>query len=84
MTDYTHIQHPDPFGPNGVEGYRYRNQLLTEKMEVELKLLRLHHMEVVKHLESIFNRVAAGKAVELHYLDGKKIKIGAVETGDMT
>jgi hypothetical protein len=83
-SNYTSIQHPDPFGPNGLEGYRYRNQLLTEKMEVELKQLRLHHMEVVKHLESIFNRIADGKAVKLNYPDGKVITVGAVEKGDMT
>lgn len=83
-SDYVSIQHPDPFGPNGVEGYHYRNQLLNDKMALELKQLRHHHDQVVKHLESIFNRIAAGKAVKLNYPDGKVITVGAVEKGDMT
>lgn len=83
-SNYVSIQHPDPFGPNGVEGFHYRNELLIDKMTVEMKQLRRHHDETVKHLESIFNRIADGKAVKLNYPDGKVIVIGAVEKGDMT
>lgn len=82
--DYVSIQHPDPFGPNGVEGYYYRQQLLTDKMALELKTLRAHHDNTVKHLESIFNRIKDGKAVRLNYPDGKVIVVGAVEKGDLT
>lgn len=82
--DYVSIQHPDPFGPNGVEGNQYRNKLRFDKLELELKQLRSFHDQVAKHLESIFNRIAAGKAVKLNYPDGKVIMIGAVEKGDMT
>lgn len=78
MSDYIRIQHPDPFGPNGFEGYRYRSQIQYQKLEMELKLLRECYSEVAKHLESIFNRVAQEKTVELLYPDGKKITIGAV------
>lgn len=76
MADYIRIQHPDPFGPYGVEGYHYKNQLTADKMALELKALRRLHDEVVKHLESIFNRVAAGESVDLVYPDGKTVKIG--------
>jgi len=82
--DYVSIQHPDPFGPYGVEGSRYRDQLRFEQLQIEMKQLRSFHNEVSKHLESIFNRIAAGKAVKLNYPDGKVIMIGAVEKGDMT
>jgi len=82
--DYVSIQHPDPFGPYGVEGPRYREQLQYAKLDLEFKQLRRHHDEVAKYLESIFNRIAAGKSVKLNYPDGKTIMIGAVEAGDMT
>lgn len=83
-SDYVSIQHPDPFGPYGVEGYHYRNQLLSDKLALELKSLRRHHDEVTKHLESIFNRIAEGKAVRLNYPDGKVIVVGPVENGDLS
>jgi len=55
--------------------YELQDQLETAKMRAELDTLRMHYDSRANDLASIFNRIARGEQVELHYPDGTVIPI---------
>lgn len=69
MNDHVNIQHPDSY-----------RRMVEEKSEIEalkvrIKILEQANAGLSSNLDAIFNRIARGDQVELHYPDGSVVLI---------
>lgn len=74
--DHINIQPPENFE---IDGDRYRVRLENEKLQIELKQMRMFYDALHGNLESIFNRIERGEKAELHYKDGRVFVISGEE-----
>lgn len=68
MADHINIRPP-------VSLLDMQERIANAKVRAELETLQRHYNDMASNLESIFNRIARGEPVELHYPDGTVIPI---------
>lgn len=71
MADHVNISDPDGYPDE------WRHRLAVAKLEAELKVTQLERDHYRRELDAVFTRISRGDDAELHYRDGKVIRIAA-------